>query len=370
MKNAFLLIVLIVFFISCVEENTTDSISFGDCTEFNFSKYIDCIELVPLELNEASAFMSASQILVTDKYFFVFDYDSDKLLKFARNGMFCGKVGQRGRGPGEYAKITSVCLSGDTIFMSDHREETLLYSVNTNFYLGSDKYLNYNIIRHDGRFVGSSYTSRDNSGNNAKQVSLYDEKNNLKLQLYDPKVKSGYLVDPLYRLYQYDGHLFYFPPYDNSIYEIIGDSCKLHYAIDFVRPPYVPIDVTEKHAEDQTMINFWMNDDKYIHSFLPIETKTNFISCYWNGTTRYLGVYNKINRKGFHFKKSKVHDRDYVDFLYHVITCKGDTLVATTNLESLRNLDYYNTQDYISRFLEGNSDKSGEVDVLVLFKFK
>jgi len=374
MYRYILLLVTLFLLTACANKSNVDDllgnrVSFAPKSEFKFSDIISDIHFVALELTDESSFMYASQILCNDKYIVIFDFDTDKLLKFDKNGKFLGKIGNRGQGPNEYAKITSVCMSSDTLFISDNHDETLVYDLITDKIVDNYNYFNFNIIRRNGLFVGSDYVSADDV-DKTNQLYFYDSDRNLKSSTYKSRVKSGYMVSPLYRFYDYNNNIFYYPPNENAIYEISGDSCLCHVIFDFGQKKFNPISVIEENTTNQTMVNYWMNNDEYIHSFIPFETTQGFVVNYWCASTNYVGIYSRSLGKGFHLEMNKKDNIENPDFMNRIVACKGDTLVATTNMKSLRNISYYNCEPPVKDFLDKSTTIDDENDVLVFFTIK
>lgn len=73
------------------------------------------LEYIPLETNANSLLRNIYQIVFSDSYIFISDFN--KLLQFDRNGKFVRQVGANGRGPGEYINVSGFCI--------DEKKETV-----------------------------------------------------------------------------------------------------------------------------------------------------------------------------------------------------------------------------------------------------
>ena len=66
------------------------------------------LEYIPLETSTNSLIKRIDQIVFTDSYIFISDFN--KLLQFDRSGKFIRQVGSNGRGPAEYIYVMGFCV--------------------------------------------------------------------------------------------------------------------------------------------------------------------------------------------------------------------------------------------------------------------
>ena len=111
MKRILSFVVLSLFFAACKNihnnaegpllltfENHPLSSLFSD-------KIFGKIEMTPLETTDDCLVGAWPQLLLDGHYFFVYDPHQQVILRFDKSGSFMNRIGQRGRGPGEYSYI-------------------------------------------------------------------------------------------------------------------------------------------------------------------------------------------------------------------------------------------------------------------------
>lgn len=93
--------------------------STGNITSVPLSTIGKRLEYVPLETDTACLLKGISQAYMTDSLIFV--TDNSKLLKFDINGKFIARIGNTGRGPGEYTRVMNFLID-------DNNKEILVLS--------------------------------------------------------------------------------------------------------------------------------------------------------------------------------------------------------------------------------------------------
>lgn len=167
MKNNRILIPFIfsVFIFSCVK--TTDKLltdkvkcykveSSSDIF-FNWSEYVDSIEIIPLETSSNSTLGGITNGYIDENSIYLFDYSSKRLLEFDSKGRFIQSIGQRGNGPNEYKEIRDVCFTDDCIFILDYKKI-------------------HSYSRTDGRYINSIDIS-NKDGFNPNNLVVYSPDN-------------------------------------------------------------------------------------------------------------------------------------------------------------------------------------------------
>lgn len=116
MKKIFLLFCISSIFVSCYEQpnpnSTLPEISINEALEtggtVNLSKYASAIEYIPLETADKSAVMGQF-VQADDTGYYVYSIMfANDVAKFDKRGKYVGRIGKKGRGPGEYSMLNSV----------------------------------------------------------------------------------------------------------------------------------------------------------------------------------------------------------------------------------------------------------------------
>ena len=189
-KEACILICIFALFISCTSTNnkirpavpslhvskggTIDSWPEGGILQEDFLRSeIDSVCYIPLETTQECLIGEISQILkLGDSLLIVDQYVANSMTVFDLKGKYCYKIGDQGRGPGEYHEIGYVYLSNNgKIYVSDR---------------GTGKILVY---EKDGRFI------REFSLNAGAPQAFVVLKDSILLGSY-----SGYRANAPYRL--------------------------------------------------------------------------------------------------------------------------------------------------------------------------
>lgn len=94
---------------ACRQSGQTDVMKFVN-QSFDVQEYIDTVSLqyAALESKADCMINRVQQLLVTDSCIFIVDNEPNILYMFARDGKFLRKIGNQGRGEGEYLKIKRI----------------------------------------------------------------------------------------------------------------------------------------------------------------------------------------------------------------------------------------------------------------------
>ena len=132
-----LIIILISLLYSCstsqssdkeiVEINITQAVD--QAVKLNLSKLVKDVEIIEVESN-IECFMDtpANLYFLGSKYILYHDYRNNQFFLFDRNGKFLNKIGQSGKGPGEYSFYPKATMSKDEskIIVADNRANRVI----------------------------------------------------------------------------------------------------------------------------------------------------------------------------------------------------------------------------------------------------
>lgn len=80
-------------------------------------EFIDYITLTPLEKTSENLIAKSHQVHLHNEKFYILDREQHIVLVFSNSGKFLYKIDKMGRGPGEYAQITSIQIDPFTGFL-------------------------------------------------------------------------------------------------------------------------------------------------------------------------------------------------------------------------------------------------------------
>ena len=105
-----------------------------------FSELIKSVDIIPLQTSDESLINEIRTIKYDDGMFFVFDYMGKSILKFDMNGQFKGRIGNRGRGRGEYLfpNLMGIDRKNRTILVGDNTKYMLKYTYDGEFISSAD----------------------------------------------------------------------------------------------------------------------------------------------------------------------------------------------------------------------------------------
>ena len=154
MKNTTsLLFVLLLAFVSCqrsensgikpiVKGNPTAIITlFNNKSDYpiekiSLSEFVDSVKFIKIEATEECFIQYVTSAFFVENEIIIIDESIGKILVFDNEGHYIRKIGNRGRGPGEYLEITSCDYNKErqTIFVyDDASSKFLLYNITGDF---------------------------------------------------------------------------------------------------------------------------------------------------------------------------------------------------------------------------------------------
>ena len=253
----------------------------------NLSRYASSIEYIPLETTDESAVMGQF-VQADDTGYYVYSVMfTDDVAKFDKEGKYVGRIGKRGRGPGEYAylynvgSVQSVVDSANTgdLFISDYNKVVI--------YDNAGKFMNefsFDSNINDIAFVGDNgYAMLFTDGNGSEQwqnLLMTDMGGNKQYEIKVGKV--------LHKQIDVKGHKA-MVRVENSIYSF-GDSLRIVNAStdtiftlkNMKKEPWLKLAIN-KSEEDSGLIdcnpNFIFETDRFV--MIPVSFGTPLFPGYF-----------------------------------------------------------------------------------------
>lgn len=265
---------------------------------------IDSIKFIPLETGKNFLIASIDKLLFYKNRIIILDNRTKSILSFSKDGKFGTRIGNVGKGPGEYLNPIDIVIIDDLLYIFDDFQHSVLkYDLLNEVYLGSTKTtLRFNdfITTNDGGlWINSDLRPNFHLGK-IGQYKLF-----LTDSLFRPSAYSFPYVDeesaaPTFArnsFYRFNGNAFYNPHYSDYIYKISQEKIEPHYFFDFGSKSLA----REYQAHNMTQDNFRKTYDNMQSDFMyiinvPFETDDILVSQF---RTR------SLNFNSFYFKRGK-----------------------------------------------------------------
>lgn len=319
-------IVLIIMTILCTSCSDSDTVvDYGvpvNTINYQFEKdlaenedyydLIDSIEILSLESSEDFLIGNISGIQFNSKELFILDKKLNVLFKFSREGKGLMKIDSKGRGPGEYSKISDFAIYDNHIALLDGGTgKLLLYSLDGDFI---DEFK----IKTGAKFIGNvddellaAINANVTSMWSDKNVSIFDKKGD-KLQSYMnvPTYVENKNLSLSKPVDYFKKELLYTNPFLNKVFRITKDSLIVKYAFNFgeynLNQKFLiqnkklgAGDLFMKLNKEEDMVNvmdFFNETPKYISFRFLKKGKSHF------------SFYDKSNDKKYIFESKKFPD--------------------------------------------------------------
>jgi hypothetical protein len=299
-----------------------------------YSDLFDSISLIKLETTKESLIGNIDKLISYNNFYFILDMAQSKaVFEFDNKGKFLRKIGQKGKGPGEYLEPHDIAVDqfSGRIIIYDGRK--LL------FYDFEGKFIEE--IKLSFSFRSFSVLSKDVLAyyfdNSLKEKDLHKLKFNLLFVNKKGKILSqSFDVDEnIYPtsgsrsfFYQYNQELLVSPSYSNTIYSVSTESIVPKFVINF-----------DKYAIPKDFVLNAKTDNDFYREL----KKSNyaFLRDYFE-TPNYLAfsiVYKSMIYSCFYSKKTGVikFANSFVNNMYGLLTessiisvTKGDIIVGYT----------------------------------------
>lgn len=214
-----------------------------ETSQLNLSEIAEDVQFVKLETNKESLLDEIRDIIILSDNIIIHDRLNNVLL-FNSDGSFISRIGNVGKGPGEYVQAmdVSVDIMDNKIYILTGLNETLLsYDFDNNFYPTNIPAKSMaSFYFHNNRFYGhkpSILFARNKEINEMNQLIVADRLG-IQLASYHPvsNIKKSY-IDAFIEEASFsgtkDGKLYYHIFRDNKIYYIDNDSFHLAYYLDW-----------------------------------------------------------------------------------------------------------------------------------------
>lgn len=384
-----LLILLISISIGCNPANKNEketinnpkeiiTIKTADAVELNLSKIFDTITFIPLRNNKTGA-VSVDKIIFNKDKIYILDKKFAKgVFIYSKNGDFIKRVGNIGRGPGEYGEINDFDYYDNKIVISDNPNKLLIFNEKGDFIsrMISDFTFSSFISADNGYLFFNSYRSSvDNSFFNV----IKTDKNLKFMQGYLPYKKELLHNNTLsYKSHfvRTDDEILFSQAFTNTVYSYKNNLFKAKIKFNFESKP-IPENFTTEFIKPEDLRNIFTSGFSHLSEPFFSSSQNGFYKILYNGADHYV-----VQAPS---KKILIVDYYYDDIfgipLYSFNGISQKRLIGTINWESVLmtlsdpSSDYNLKKPQLKAKLLGfmNKYKLNSEDaepVIAIFKFK
>ena len=165
------------------------------------SELVKSIDIIPLQTTDESLINQIQTVKYDDGMFFVFDYMGKRILKFDRNGQFKGRIGNNGRGRGEYLfpNLMGIDTRNRTVLVSDNSKSLHKYTYDGEYISTTDLSISASTfevtddfyIFYTGKTVNFKPGQKDYWG---AELMIMDRNNTDSIRRYIPVDKELYPI--------------------------------------------------------------------------------------------------------------------------------------------------------------------------------
>ena len=249
--------------------NLTDSINIIDVDipkigAINIDEYILDVNYIPLETNKESIIGEISKIVSYRNKFYILDKITSSILVFDENGGFDSKIDKKGKGSGEYVKISDFNIdkiSDQIVVLTDMPQKIIRYSLSGQLI---NEILPPCYTRHFAVLPDSAYAMYLEYGDNSEKIDkefnliITDRAGKIKTGYlpYDSKTRSDLFFKSKLHFYNSNGETYFYPDLIDTIYKVEKELITPVYSFKF----------GEKAFNNQILKQSIKEQDKYISS--------------------------------------------------------------------------------------------------------
>jgi hypothetical protein len=286
-----------------------------------YSGLFDSMSYIALETSDDVLIKKITKIKLYKNKIFVCDEGMQSLFVFGMDGKFLWKINNIGRGPKEYFQLKNFDIDEktDKIFLFSHSDKIQVYDTEGNF-----------IEEYGIPLIGTSLAAVDNkiyfhTGGQSNFIKGKKYNYNLLILGRENILKGEIPVkNKLDRIMtfnssgafcKYDGEIYFFMPFSNSIYSVKDKDIHVKYQFDFGKYN-LPDDYFKNHTVD----------DLYYESRYAYGLN----SCWING--KYCGFRIRFKTEEKYVLYSKTEEKVRLGYLYDDMAyCSPPIFQATDN---------------------------------------
>jgi hypothetical protein len=246
------------------------------------SAIADSIEYIKLETDTACFISNIKNIEITEQYIVIQDQMLDNLYVFGRNGKFIRKIGNRGKGPGEFTDIFGFSISRDEgeIMVNVPGNDFMLFTLEGKFLKKVPKHCRPISLRLFNQFI-VQYSLTPNlpiSNGYALIVDDFGGNNKHKLLKREVGLHNSKSIGTFSSTYLYKDTLSFWEFLYDTIYGLSKDfTIHPRWILNLPKESLKKSDYNSISELDRAMANggFYLNSIQETNNYLFFNTVTN-----------------------------------------------------------------------------------------------
>ena len=326
-------------------------------------------EFMRLEVPETFKLGSFDQLASDDRYIYLLQgYSSHRgLYVFDKNGAFVAKVGNYGRGAGEYQLPLSISVEKDRILLLDGgKNYVMIYTKEDWAFQDKMKIFNTSYFEPIDEHIYVCVNDEYESGNPffEKQYVITDTLFLPQYGFVDKAIFSGYETGPSRPMYRYNGLPRAYTQYNPYVYEFDDSECHPVYELKFGEYRLPPVEYLRQISAGGRDYYDDLTDSGYISYYSVYETSDQLQIDFFTSHKKKIGFYSKRTSEGFYAPKEAWQDA----YPFSSLMTKGtldDWFVSIMLVSDLREEPESEYPEGLKSVLAQCSDND-----LILWKFK
>ncbi|MEN6456629.1 MAG: 6-bladed beta-propeller [Prolixibacteraceae bacterium] len=344
-------LILAFIFISCGRNETRENTEGNIKINFKENKliYEDIFEntlFIPLETNTSCLITKIDQMRLFDNKIFILDFNLNSLLVFNMDGKFLNKIGNVGRGPGEYIRPRYFYINNEgTVKLFDAPMKKLISFDTEGRYIKEIKLNRYltGIGETRSEYWGYCADKKNDRINSEQQKKLkffiFDSEGKEKKHILGNKNIDNVNLSNTYILNDLGESVSFVEPFTPDIYSLKNGEVSVKYKIDYsgffpserilsaIENMKAPVNkngmqllntITYDYAS--FFVHFFENE-KWIVLFTPFKTRTI--------------VYNKVKKRLTESSNIFWSDKERKPYFYPCCL-DGDNLICSAGFEDIK----------------------------------
>lgn len=260
MRKHFYLIVLLAcgICISCVSEKMATSHlipvkRLNNSQYFDDTLYFSNMQEIYLQDSKDCVINDISKIIYLDSLIYIFDRIQDQLVCFDYQGKYIGRVGERGRGNGEYVHLIDVTYDkySNTFLLLVDPSSIMYYSKSGNFLKKEalDKY--YTDIITDSSYVYLYYSTFANGVQPSHSIECINKSNGEKRQMLKFEYEYAPFCSLGNSLFECADSICMVRKFDKNLYCLKDGNINLAYNLDFGKQTFPNSKMNKRYNCDE-----------------------------------------------------------------------------------------------------------------------
>ena len=363
--NALIFFYGVLFLFSCNRSSFTAETIIDikvNSSRFELCDLIDDFIVVDLEVTEESLLGRIERVIIFNDKIYVHDPLSHSIFIFDYpSGEYIFKISARGRGPGEYLRISSFNVNSENkIEILDASSKKILrFDENGNFI--ESKYMQFSAndfkYFNEERNIIFTKNSFEQDLSLNYEIVITDNYNNILETYLEVSKFTSTLIKQDFKLSVFNENIVSFLPINSPVVYHIEDSLVVQkYHINFGKNWNTDFFYTD--VNDPRLLDELANRKKLVTGLSKIETDCKLLICFWYDSKYNISLFDKKNKFNYLITSEIINKNDF--FLKGVF---NDYFIFAVREHSVSN---------ISQFckLENLYKEEFENPSLIIIKFK